>query len=153
MQLFERAEGQRAMLARNRVKNLAEKASAAMDRYLSSSFHKSRCKPDMPNTNSVNPGAPLPGAAATSASSARFPESYIRRGPEEWLVTGSREMDWKYRNFSVCISISFPRLQSSKSARSWSSVISSTESAGNIRLVGSILFFHNALFWIWIRSV
>ncbi|ESK93170.1 hypothetical protein Moror_1106 [Moniliophthora roreri MCA 2997] len=90
IQLFERAEGQRAMLARNRVKNLAEKASAAMDRYLSSSFHKSRCKPDVPNASSVNSDAPSTGVAAALASSARFPESYIRRGPEEWLGTSTK---------------------------------------------------------------
>ncbi|KAK7033905.1 hypothetical protein VNI00_012529 [Paramarasmius palmivorus] len=90
IQLFERAEGQRAMLARNRVKNLSEKASAAMERYLSSSFHKSRCKQDTISATAANAGASTATGAAATDTSARFPESYIRRGPEEWLGTSTK---------------------------------------------------------------
>ncbi|KAJ8094989.1 hypothetical protein PM082_010206 [Marasmius tenuissimus] len=65
LELFERAETRVQVLARGRLEALSQKASAAMDRYMSSSFAKSRTGRDVPNGMgpALRGGLPFPLAS------------------------------------------------------------------------------------------
>ncbi|KAG7093400.1 hypothetical protein E1B28_007082 [Marasmius oreades] len=88
LELLDRAEGPRAATARSRLKIISQKAAASMDRYLSSSFAKSRSRRETPNNSppldsTIN--LPFPPPGANKPPPPRFPESYLRGATGDFL--------------------------------------------------------------------
>ncbi|KAJ8072235.1 hypothetical protein AAF712_007777 [Marasmius tenuissimus] len=93
LELFDRAETRVQIVARGRLETLAQKASAAMDKFLSSSFAKSRTRKDAGASPELQGNLPFPPSSAAvnkQGAPARFPESYLRGATEDFLGTSTK---------------------------------------------------------------
>ncbi|KAF9266669.1 hypothetical protein L218DRAFT_996246 [Marasmius fiardii PR-910] len=84
LELLDRAEGPRAITAKSRLSILSQKAAASMERYLSSSFAKSRSRRGSPNSSPPDTNLPFP-PLGSKLPPPRFPESYLRAATGDFL--------------------------------------------------------------------